>query len=136
MSSGELKRAKVLAKVLRRWSIALLFSAIGIGLLSSSATALGIGYRFVVVGADGTKRTTLIRNMQITVLDLSPDRRRLVYERPSPGGGLYVSNLNGKTTRLILRTGNSVQAAYWSPDGRRIALYAVGPVTGHPTECG
>ena len=64
---------------------------------------------------------------------LSPDGRRLLYQRAAPGatgdGDVYVVDLERSTDTRLTFTGGSAATPEWSPDGRRFA-YVNRPING------
>jgi serine/threonine-protein kinase len=63
------------------------------------------------------------RNMGRTVLALSPDGRRLVYNTTD---GLYVRSMDELEARLIPGTEENLQNPFFSPDGQSVAYFANG----------
>jgi hypothetical protein len=58
--------------------------------------------------------------------EISPDGRRLVYQRPIPkGGGIWVMDMGGVTSRLPVSTPGPVRPI-WARDGASIAFSATG----------
>jgi hypothetical protein len=61
------------------------------------------------------------RNMGRTVLALSPDGRRFVYNTTD---GLYVRSMDELEARLIPGTEENLQNLFFSPDGQSVAYFA------------
>jgi len=61
------------------------------------------------------------RNMAWTVMALSPDGRRFVYNTTD---GLYVRSMDELEARLIPGTEESLQNLFFSPDGQSVAYFA------------
>jgi Tol biopolymer transport system component len=75
-----------------------------------------------VMNADGSGERRLARNG--FNLNWSPDRRRIVFQRPENGANseIYVMNLDGRGLRNLTRHPAKDGLPAWSPDGRRIAF--------------
>jgi Tol biopolymer transport system component len=76
--------------------------------------------RILVLNADGTGVRTLIdQDGSSQVLEWSPDGTRLLYE---VGGRLQVRSFDSAEPVTIAEGFTIIDAAVWSPDGRRIAV--------------
>jgi len=62
-----------------------------------------------------------LRNMAWTVMALSPDGRRFVYNTTD---GLYVRSMDELEARLIPGTEENLQNLFFSPDGQSVAYFA------------
>lgn len=98
---------------------------------SLSAVTSGAGYMLAGVGADGHRLRVVNGRNDISILDLSPDRRRILFVKALPTGigSLSVATAGGADPHEIAQGAFTGQAS-WSPNGRRIAYVTGGRCEG------